>query len=365
MIYINDEKIENYPEQYKFMEEKTSEIKKRLHIPRGQKTYNFVDPSPIRITDEGRQERKANILIPNEAILDGMRWNLCKNSTVDKSGVRKYEPHASMINSHVYLNPDKQEELEKIFFYMYITPIAQKVLVLENKEEKARIQNESEKDSLEVRYLVLSENSPISTEVTGTEEALRYIAYAWGVKDSSEVSIEMLKRDLIQKVETSQVGYQETKRGYKEFIKEAYNIHLLKTRIDIQFAADNQILEYDNFRWKYKATNTLICVLPTHQHSNPIKGLENHFNKDFKSKDEFDQVIEKYREENFLLNYGVNKASLLDDDIPEEWSGITLEELNKITFPEKKKIAKGLGLRVAPTVNSDELTKLLIAKLRL
>ena len=94
MIFINDEKPEEYPEQHEFLKEKLQEIKNRVHIPKGEKEYVFIDPKPTRFGDKGKAEPKQNIQILHRGSFNGVTWTYCTNSWTDsKDGSRKYSPY--------------------------------------------------------------------------------------------------------------------------------------------------------------------------------------------------------------------------------------------------------------------------------
>jgi hypothetical protein len=381
MIFINDEKANEYPEQFKFYQEKLASIKRRDHIPKNQKEYIFIDPKPIRLGDKGKAEPKQQIVFPSKSSFMGVSWIYCLNSWVDKQGNRAYSPKDILFKSKERLNPDISEQADKIFFYMYVNKTIQGRLKLQNLEKEIREKNLISNDRITTEFLIKTTHSPISVESTGNEDLIRKISKSWYISEVDKIPIEQLKEKLLKKIDESEKNKSITNRGYAEFVKESYNLPLIELKVSIQTAIDLGVIEYYNLQWIYKNTTKVICQISNQMNKEPKLALEDYLNNDIDALNDFKEAISLYRyNENrtYFSSTNNNKVSVISPNpesirshIPEELRKITKDHIEKserdggYKFYEKKVIAKKLGLKVSSSTNQRELNKILIDTLEL
>lgn len=375
MFYINDERLtkNEFPDEWKLYQQGMQEIKERKHIPKGEKIYVFNDPTPTKFDSKMRKEPKKNIDFKTQEDHNGVRWNLCKSSTIDNNGNRVYDPTWLRFNERERLNPDNVFEREKIFFYLYISKVAQHRFVLRNLEQEAKDRNEAESLERDVNFMVKSPYSPLSVETTGSEETLRYVAAAWGVQRSDILTIERLKQAIVDAVTNSNNRYDDTKRGFTEFLSEMSDLPGLKVRADIQLATEKGLIDYVEDRWIYKKTGKVICRVPASLYSNPILALINKlaFPRD---REDFNEILYENRIDN-TIDSNVEEVKPVEEyqvlakrenkDTSEKYKNLTSDELNKLHITELKRLYKELGGELRRTTKGPEMKNYIMEQVSL
>ncbi len=375
MIYVNEKEIreskDTFKEQFKFFEEKVEKIKNREHIPRGQTTYKFIDPKPYKFGNDGRKEAKKYYDISCTSSFMGVGWTWCSSSVIDAKGNRRYTPESTIFHEFRELNPSNTEEAELIFYFLYVCETAKHVMKLENLEEEAKKKNVADSDESAVKFLIMNDMSPISIKTTGSEDSLRNLASAYFVLNAQKISIELLKRQLFDTVLKSEKNRNVTERGFKEFIKEAYDISSVQIRIDIQRAIEKELIVYQEGKWIYKQVGKTICIVPVNLHTNPHKALINYLNINLNAKSEFDALLSHYGmkvEDTEIpeMNVPQNSPSNTEENkIPEEFKGLTREEIKLLHIGKRKGIAKKLGSEFPRDVKKEVVEEYIFEKLKI
>lgn len=358
MIYVEHKELtkDNYPELYKWYDEKLKEIQNREHIPHGVKNYVFEDKTPIRIQGGMRMDRAA-ILFPRTASYNGMTWVWCTSTRKTDSGRVIYSPDFIRFKDRETLNPDNLAEAQKILYYMYISPTAKRNIELVNEEKRAAKENARDADEIAVNFLIKTDQSPLSVRVTGSEDNMRYIALGWSVSKAYDMPYEILKKTLYEKVLSSQKNYGSTGRGYKEFIHEAYNLPDLAMRANLNIAIDIGLIEFKDSKCVYKQSGKTICVIPPHNMNTPIKAVENFFEKYIDAKEEFINIITEYKNNEEKYAFARQEVTEEKPDIPIEFSRYTKLDVERLNWVDTKKMASAIGYKKKNTDKMPDLKR--------
>lgn len=142
---------------------------------------------------------------------------------------------------------------EEIFFLKEISKtIKNRKVVIEDKELDAK--NKAEKELIEasVKMMILSHDSIISVEKTGSNHILKNIASYFGVDNLDTKSDDIIKLNLWDAVQWSEENYLSTKKGYKEFMEMAYQEGDHEKRSLIMLAIQRGSLVYKDSVWYVK-----------------------------------------------------------------------------------------------------------------
>lgn len=142
---------------------------------------------------------------------------------------------------------------EEIFFLKEISrSVKNRKIVIEDKELDAK--NEAKKELIEAsaKMMILSPDSIISVEKTGSNHALKNIASYFGVDNLDTKSDDIIKLNLWDAVQWSQENYLSTKKGYKELMEMAYQEGDHEKRSLIMLAIQRGSLIYKESIWFVK-----------------------------------------------------------------------------------------------------------------
>lgn len=115
----------------------------------------------------------------------------------------------------------------------------------DDKKELAKTADESM-----VKFMISHESSPLSVQMTGSEDKLRTLAASWNVANSGTIPLPTLQKQLINAVLLSEKNKEKTQRGFDAFHKDIIELQKgndgeMKIRKDIQTAIDNGKLKHD------------------------------------------------------------------------------------------------------------------------
>ena len=274
MFYVNNELVKKGTPQWdrynEFLTTKLSKMSDPVIFKTGR---------PIRFNSTGLPEPNPTEWIPLQHTTYGPDgdeyWCYCERPPRKKeNGTMIYSPRGKTMKNAWRFSKTKDAEL--IFFFSEISPFVEKGrVVLEDRRLDARKQIDKEAGELDVKYMILSEHSPISVEQTGSEDTLRMAASGWGVADVQSLSVEEVKIALLSKVQAS--NSLNDGRGFDEFLKEIDSRGKLVTRANIQRAVDKGIISYDDptFTWRFTANNQPLMVVPASEAMSPQVALNN------------------------------------------------------------------------------------------
>jgi hypothetical protein len=365
MIYLNDERLTEsaFPEQYSFYQEKMEEIRKKKHVSPTDNYYVFYDPRPTRLGLDGRKEQKKRFSFPASASKDGMRWTWCRSIERLKDNVIRYNPEYFLFYERLSLNPKKTEEAEQIFFLLFISEEAKRIMHLRNLEEEARKENLQYSAEADVRYLIMSPNSPLSTQSCGTDKVMRDVAAAWHVSYADTMAIEMLKKKLYETVKDSEKKKASTKRGFIEFVDDVNTLPRIALRSKIQRAIDNGIIMLSEERgkklWKYTHSTKVILPVQVYNWDTPQLALEDYLGRNQRERDEFEDTVNiflKGKEGNVQTeNLSAIPTELTEQQPAETAPPITEEQIDKMNFFKLKGVLAKSGIKVEPSAKALEV----------
>ena len=337
MLYVNDEPIKEGTPQW----EKFADFKKNV-LPNLKNPVIFKNTDPIKFNDNGLPEPLRGHSLPLQYNIGGEfgseDWRYCKRAPrKEGNGKLKYFDQSRILKQ--YWSFDKAREPDAIFFLMEIAPFLKKgIMILEDKQRDARREISKEAGELDVKFMIISEHSPISVESTGSEDLLRMVSAAWGIADaeSPDKSIEEIKLALIAAVNSSEKNKNVTKRGYAEFLKEINSKELLVLRANLQKALDNKTVSYDapTFSWRYVKNNYPIMTIPASAASDPEVALYNFLVKNNNAAVAFKHAMD-------------NPYSLGEEEPKEDKEEIVLSpnrSIDKATIAELRAMAKEKGI---------------------
>lgn len=355
MFLINGEPLheKTHPEEYKWMQKKFSEIRKK-----GKDYYNFAvfSKRATILREDGRRipqkERRRLVSMTGfTSEVSGIHqtWSYSASMSAlkpDGSGNYVLKRGTMAMEYDTTFSVDK--DIELIFFFLYLSSNKNVRLVdyeAKSKAEAATIALRSKAESL-----VYSIDSPIHPENIGSEQPLRNMALSWSVNDALTLDIYSAMRELWNKIQQGQERYNKTHRGYAEFIEEAFNYGDTGRRATIILGIEKGILTYDANIWKLTTSGgaeQFLCGVP-------IQDVEN--------KDEY--VL------NYILNntyvYDALEASLKEPTVSEkpEIKNTTKVEAKTLKRHELLNKAKDLGwvgthYKEIMKMNKDQLENLI------
>jgi hypothetical protein len=101
----------------------------------------------------------------------------------------------------------------------------------------------------EALRLISNPSSPISIEVTGSDDVLKQLAIAWGVPNTDGMTASQLKINLRNAVIKSQDNFLTSQRGFKEFVDDANRLGDSDKRSTILLSIERGILSFDDNIW--------------------------------------------------------------------------------------------------------------------
>lgn len=181
-------------------------------------------------------------------------WLYTTEQPTEKDGKRYYV--ANNANVGIDLTVDPKENIELAFFSYSVMrrQIGMMGYKLMDYERDARMKNKKAMQEVHVQHIVYTELS---------DDELRLRAYAWGLANVEEQSVEMLKQDLIAKVFASEKNKAE--RGIKEFIAEANEqSDTLTLSAYVNKAFEDKIIGLNKHKTKvtYLESDMLLCSIP-------------------------------------------------------------------------------------------------------
>ena len=188
-------------------------------------------------------------------------WRYCervpkiREGSYDWQGISK-----SKIISDGKLIINCPREAELAYFVKYLSSFNPKFIRIEDKsKEAAEFVNTEGMEAL-VKAICLSDLPGMA--FYRNENKLRDVCASWNIPNSSTVDLNMLRRELFEKVRGSQFRYAQTQRGYEEFIQEVNGedpFH--EYRANIQKAFDKNIVKWDHkdmtYYWVNESTGDL------------------------------------------------------------------------------------------------------------
>lgn len=357
MLYVNDELIKKgtpYWDRYnEFLQSK---------LPKMSDPVIFRTGRPLRFNKSGLPERNPEEWIPLQHTTYGQEgdeyWAYCDRPPRKKQdGKMIYSPRGKIMRNGWKF--DRIKDAELIFFFTEISPFVVKGrIVLEDKRRDARKVIDKEAGELDVKFMILSEHSPISPDQTGNEDTLRMVASGWGIANVEDLSIEEVKVELLSKVQTSNAQYNVTGRGFKEFLNEIDSRGKLTLRANVQRAVDKGIILYDdpNFTWRFASNNQPLMVVPVNAAADAQKALYNFLYTNEKLAGVLEYALTgDTKKSDVQITEPVSQPA--EEPVPE----VPSINVDEIPYTELKKLAKKLEIN-SFGVKKDELIEIIKEK---
>lgn len=289
MLYVNDEPLKSGSKQKerfeRFMKEK---------LPLFKNPVVFKSTDPVRFNTSGVVERARIKTLPLEATIAGDEgtetWVYTPRPPVKRGDRLVYSGKSRQLTRSWML--DKKKDAEVIFMLMEVLPyIDRRVIELVDKKRSATQKLQKENKELTARFIVQSDDSPISKVTTGGEDTMRMVASAWGVDQADDVSGKSYEEVVVELWDAIQ-GQEKNRssdRGYDSFLDEVRADEIIRLRANIRRAVEQDKISYDNknFCWRFVSNNYSIMTVTASQVSDPETALYNFLLKNVKSRNAF------------------------------------------------------------------------------
>jgi hypothetical protein len=146
-----------------------------------------------------------------------------------------------------------QTDPELAFFVMEVSSVKDKYYSVKDQQKEDKLDLDKMVDDGAVKYIIGSPNSPLSPEITGSEEKIRELAASWNIYDSETMPLVSLRKTFINAVLNSESRKETTKRGFVEFMKDVDSLlkgdgKEIKIRGYIQKAIEKKVIVHDVVR---------------------------------------------------------------------------------------------------------------------
>jgi len=254
MFAINNELLSksSHPEEWAWKEKKLKEIRSS-----NKKTVVFKAYQKAAFHEEVDTGRAINM--PRNRII-GQEATFY-NEDLDLTQTWAYSPHVNgFIHEHGAYTLrkkglkiaaeevlDTQRDAELIFFLRYCSQnryIKEVDIDKDNREKAEKIMAETE-----AKNLIYSKKSVIHPDVIGSEGPMRAIATAWGVSVTDEMSYYTIIDELWNRVQISNTRFNNTKRGFKEFVEEVLKLGDGTKRTTVILGIQKEVLFFKDNVW--------------------------------------------------------------------------------------------------------------------
>lgn len=255
MFLINGEPLheKTHPEEYKWMNQKFEEIRNL-----GKKTFTFAafNKRARVMREDGRMipQRIRKRAVPlqgyvTEATGLGQTWVYVTNMNATKpDGSGGYVPIRGTIALDYTTTFDVQQDIELIFFFLYISRNRHIKIVDKAQENKDKAMMKALRSKAE--NLIYDVESPVHPEKLGSDQQLKNLALSWGVTNAFDLDSYGVMHALWDRVQKGQANYNRTHRGFYEFIEEVEKYGNTKQRAVISLAIEKGIVRYEGNIWK-------------------------------------------------------------------------------------------------------------------
>ena len=263
--------LKEQPELFKWYEKLANKIK-------DYENEHFVFSSTKIATyeedDHGRKRKikkfksiPASSTIYNKEFNESQTWNYVTSA----NSVRNENGMLTIVNQKPFaIGPryllHKENDVEIIFFLLHISEAVKNKHIFEiDKRKESKEKAAKSRIAAEAQYLLYHESSPVSPEVTGSEEAIRQIAMSFGILGVVDKHLDEVRNDLWDKVLGKEKTRDKGAFGFDGLIKAVNKIKDSAKRAVILTAVEHGFLYYENFQWfiqiKGSATREL-CNVP-------------------------------------------------------------------------------------------------------
>lgn len=270
MFIVNGEILheKTHKKEWEWMQKKFKEIRES-----GKKTYTFsaFRKRAMYLREDGRMvpQQQRNRLVSvtgftNEPTDLYQTWVYATSmNALESNGSDGYKVKRGTMRLEFDTVFNVEKDIELIFFFLYISGNRHVRYVDHDANRKKRITE----TALQVKAsnLIYNDESPIHPSEVGTEDKMRNVALAWGVRDALKQDILYVMDELWNKVKTSEENKRITKRGYKEFIEDVKQYSDVEQRSMIVKAISKGYLTYRNFIWMLRTaggSETVLCGVP-------------------------------------------------------------------------------------------------------
>jgi len=270
MFIVNGEILhkKTHEKEWEWMQKKFEEIRNS-----GKKTYTFsaFRKRAMFLREDGRmipQQQRTRLVsvtgFTNEPTDLYQTWVYATSmNALESDGSDGYKVKRGTMRLEFDTTFSVEKDIELIFFFLHISGNRHVKFVDHDANRKKRISE----TALEVKAsnLIYNDESPIHPTQAGTEDKIRNVALAWGVKDALKQDILYVMDELWTKVKSSEKNRRLTKKGYKEFIDDVRQYSDVEQRSLIVTAINKGYLIYKNFVWLLKTSGgseTILCGVP-------------------------------------------------------------------------------------------------------
>jgi len=337
MILVNNKPLSEYPKddpRVQWFNTEFEKIQKKKDLITIKKIVSF------RLTSEGRRVKPPRVAVQSRQLISrggSMEMWACCETYAKEGDNLKFKPNFYYFDTIQTLDPRVNTEL--IFYLTCIVDLGKLQLVIDNPEFDAKQQNEKELAELDVKYA-------IQRKIDNTDE-LRSIAASWGVNGYGVMGIEQLKKVLFETVRESEKNKLVTKKGYKEFMDDVFQVNpeVTEARALVTMALDKGVIKLDRMtrKWSYTPTGDTICIVPLEN-----KDTANDFLAETLLKDRNLDLFDTLKQDVFGVQPEV-KLSIADID------GLK-------TRDSLKRAAKRAGIIVPPAMKDETIRRKLVEK---
>lgn len=245
---------------------------------------------------------------------------------VDVSGFKRITGKKSIVyvNGQITLHPSSVKDIELAFFIFKFSSLYRMgLLELVDEVEVAEKRLKIEELVSKVRWLIFMRESPISREMTGSEEVMRNLAIKWGVTGTDNLNYAQVRIALWNAVTNlasgDKISYYEKFIEDVEMTKNTYIIGL------VNYAIEKRIIEYDSdtFEYVFKGLNDeriALCNVKGMTANQSLDRLVNFIMDNDVWVGTLEERLKVYRKEDYAFAVQELQKALTDDNL--NWNDV-------------------------------------------
>jgi len=188
------------------------------------------------------------------------RWMFTTSNPTWKNGKDVYRARRISVVGDLMVDCQNDPELGFFLLYLFQNSLSRMGYLLKDYDKEAEASNKKAALKAEAEYIILSKLK---------DNELKLLSFAWDIKDVAGKSVQVLKKELRDKVSLSDATKgknQNVGRGYEEFIKDASSQSeelVLRAKVTKAFADDLMVFEKNKLKVTYKGGDAEpVCVVP-------------------------------------------------------------------------------------------------------
>jgi hypothetical protein len=184
------------------------------------------------------------------------KWIYCKRAVINnKNGFKTYPPERFSIKIEEKLSYQGNAELLFFLTNSSIVGLSQFGLIVENKEEEAKLKLTKVSAEYEVGSWIMNK--------LPENEVVQY-AWRWNLQDIEEKTDSELRMELFELIKSFETA-RDKKRGYEAFINEMKNTsNVVKIGSYFNKSVKDKVVGFNKLNWNcyYIGTTDIICQIP-------------------------------------------------------------------------------------------------------